>query len=96
MNQLISSQKRFIVAAFVALVFIIAVCFGSHIMKQSYAAHHYVTLTMEDNQGRITHERVSEQRQEQINRDANKMYKDITEQADRERKQKGLTPVQSQ
>ena len=92
----VSSQKRLIVAAFVGLIFIIAVCFGNYIVRQNYAAHHYVTLTMEDNKGRISHERVSEQRLEQINRDANKMYKDITEQVDRERKQKGLSTVQRQ
>jgi uncharacterized protein YkwD len=48
---------------------------------------------MEDNNGRITHERVSQQRLDQINRDANKMYRDAVEQVDQERKQKGLPPL---
>jgi hypothetical protein len=96
MKLAISPKKRFIVAAFVALIFIVAISLGGYAIRQNYEAHHYVTLTMEDDKGRITHVKVSQQRLEQINRGANKMYKDITEQVDRERKQKGLPPIQSQ
>ena len=87
------SKKHLIVAASIAIIVIIAICLGGYLRRQNYETHHYVTLTMEDNKGRITHVRVSQQRLDQINRDANKMYKDITEQVDRERKQKGLPPL---
>ncbi len=89
------SKKRFIVAASIATIVIVAVYLGSYLMRQNYESHHYVTLTIEDNKGRITHERVSQQRLDQINRDANKIMRDATKQVDRERKQKGLSPLRA-
>ncbi len=96
MKLVASAKKHPLVAASAVLVFIVAMCLGGYAIKQNYDAHHYVTLTMEDGKGHLIHEKVSQQRLDQINRDANKMYKDITEQVDRERKQKGLPPIQSQ